>query len=198
MENFTQEQIDSMIAEKVNEARKGLFTQEDLEKRVTSEVDRRVESGIQKGLETQRQKWEREFAEKAKLSAEELAKKELDEKIKGLSNKEVEINRKANLIEAKDMLSEAHIPKSQYDKIITMLVTDDAEQTKSNVQNFISMFSETKTEIETKIKSEFSSIKPPKQGEDKPLTKEAFLKMSYSEKLKLKQSNIELYNSFIK
>lgn len=198
MAELSQEQLDMLIAEKVAEAKKGLFTPEDLERKVTSEVDRRVETGIQKGLETQRKKWEDEFKTKAQLSAEEIAKKELDEKLSGLSQREKDINKKANLIDAKDLLSEAQVPKSQYDKIIGMLVTDDAETTMANVQNFISMFNETKTEIETKIKSEFSSIPKPKQGDDKTLTKEGFLKLPYGEKLKLKQSNPDLYNSFLK
>lgn len=198
MAELSQEQLDMLIAEKVAEAKKGLFTPEDLERKVTSEVDRRVETGIQKGLETQRKKWEDEFKTKAQLSAEEIAKKELDEKLSGLSQREKDINKKANLIDAKDLLSDAQVPKSQYDKIIGMLVTDDAETTMANVQNFISMFNETKTEIETKIKSEFSSIPKPKQGDDKTLTKEGFLKLPYGEKLKLKQSNPDLYNSFLK
>lgn len=45
--------------------------------RVTSETDRRVESGIQKGLETSKLKWETEYSERAKLSADELAKKNM-------------------------------------------------------------------------------------------------------------------------
>lgn len=195
MPEFTQEQIDQMIAE----AKKGLFTEEDLTKRVTSEVDRRVETGIQKGLETQKKKWEQELAEKAKMSAEELAKKELEDKFKTVEQKEVEIRRKANLIDAKDLLSEAQIPKSHYDKFIGVLVSDDADMTKANIQNFIDMFNSTKVEIETKVKSEYGKIPQPKQGNgDTPITKDTFNKMPYSEKLKLKQSNPELYRELIK
>ena len=192
---YTQEQVDQMIAE----AKKGLFTQEELEKRVTSEVDRRVESGIQKGLETQKKKWEQEFAERAKLSAEELAKKDLEEKLKSIAEREREISRKANQLEAKSMLSEADIPKSHYENFIGMLVTDDAEATKSNVQNFINMFNATKNDIETKVKSEYANVKKPKTGNGNgTITKEEFNKMGYADKLKFKQENPELYKEFIK
>jgi len=113
---LTQEQIDAMILEKVAEAKKGLFTEEDLQRKVTSEVDRRVESGIQKGLETQKEKWERELKEKAQMSAEELAKKEYEEKMQTVTAKEREVMRKANLLEAKSMLADADVPKSHYEK----------------------------------------------------------------------------------
>lgn len=199
MADYTQEQLDLIIAEKVAEANKGLFTEEELQKRVTSETDRRVETGIQKGLETQKQKWERELSEKANLSAEQLAQKNFEEKLKEVSNKELEINKRANKLEAKSMLSDAQIPKAQCDKIIGMLVSDDTETTKVNVQNFIDMFNETKVDIETKVKSEFTKIPSPRVaiGND-VITKDDFIKMTYSDKLKLKTSNPDLYKEFIK
>lgn len=199
MAELTQEQIDKLVEDKIAEARKGLYTEEDLTKKVTAEVDRRVETGIQKGLETQKQKWEREFAERAKLTAEELASKDFSEKMKTVSEKELEVRRRANKIEAREMLSEASIPKAQYDNFMNMLVSDDEEITKTNVTNFITMFNNTKTEIETKVKSEISKIPPPNTGNgDKGVTKDDFIKMGYAEKMKLKAENPTLYKEFIK
>ena len=199
MPELTQEQIDQMIAEKVAEARAGLFTEDELSKRVTSEVDRRVESGIQKGLETQRKKWEQDFSERAKLTAEELAKKDFEEKMQGLSQKEKEIQRKANLTEAKDLLADAQIPKSHYDKFIGILVSDDPESTKANIQNFIDVFNTTKTEIENKVKAEYSKIPQPSAGPgDEPVTQAKFNAMSYSQKLEFKAKHPDLYKEFIK
>ena len=197
--NLTQEQLDAMIAERVAEAKKGLFTEDELTKRVTSEVDRRVESGIQKGLETQKAKWESEFAERAKMSAEELAKKEFEDKIKGLTEKERAIQKKENLISAKDMLATASVPKAQYEKIIGMLVSDDPEATQANVQGFIDMFNATKSEIETTLKAELTKIKPPNVGDgEEAMTKEKFMKMGYADKLKLKATNPELFAQYMK
>lgn len=196
--DYTQEQLDALIAEKVAEAKKGLFTEEDLTKKVTAEVDRRVETGIQKGLETQKQKWEREQAERLKLSAEELAKKEFEEKLKEVSSKEKEIQRKANLLEAKNMLAEADIPKSKYEKVISVLVSDDETATKENVTSFITMFTETKQDLEAKLKEQMSNIKPPNTGTSGTLTKDDFKKMGYAERLKLKTENPELYKEFTK
>ena len=75
------------MLKRVADATKGLFTEDDLNKRVISEVDRRVESGIQKGLETQKQKWEREYKEVAMLSAEDVAKRQYEEQLKTLTQK---------------------------------------------------------------------------------------------------------------
>lgn len=191
---YTQEQVDQMIAE----AKLGLFTEEDLQKKITSEVDRRVESGIQKGLETKKQKWEREYSERAKLTAEELAQKQLEEKMQELSGKEKEISKKANQIEARNILSEANIPKAHYEKFIDLLVNDDAETTTSNVQNFVDVFNSTKDDITNQIKSEFSNVPKPKTGANGTLTKDDFDKMGYGEKIKFKTENPDLYKEFMK
>lgn len=196
---YTQEQLDALINEKIGEATKGLFTEDELTRRVTSEVDRRVESGIQKGLETHKAKWEEEFSKKAKMTAEELAKAELDAKLGDLSKRESEIALRANKAEAKDMLSDAGIPKAQYEKFLGVLVNSDAESTKVNVENFITMFTETKTEIETKVKTELTIVPPPKKGTGTDgITKEQFVKMPYGEKVKFKSEHPELYKEYMK
>ena len=92
---YTQEQIDKIINDAQLEAKKGLFTEEDLTRRVTSEVDRRVETGIQKGLDTHKTKWEEEFTKQANMTAEELAKQKLDEQMKLITTKELEIKKKS-------------------------------------------------------------------------------------------------------
>jgi len=196
---LTQEQIDKLVADKIAEATKGLLTEEEVTRRVTAEADRRVESGIQKGLETKKQIWEREYAERLQLSAEELAQKEYSEKLQSVTAKEKEIQKKANKLEAKDMLSEASIPKAQYEKLLGMLVSDDDATTKANVQGFIDMYNSTKVELETSIKSQFANIPPPHTGgKDDVVTQDSFRKMGYADKLAFKQANPELYKQYIK
>jgi hypothetical protein len=192
---YTQEQIDQMLAD----AKKGLFTEDDLTKRVTAEVDRRVETGIQKGIETQRSKWEEEYSKKAQMTAEELAKKELEELSKGISEKERDIKKRSNLLDAKDMLSSANIPKAHYEKFVNMLVSDDDETTKGNVTNFIEMFNKTKNELETELKTQMSNVPPPQTGNsDVPVTKEIFDKMTYSKKMDFKKDNPTKFEEFTK
>lgn len=195
---FTPEQqthIDKLIAERT----KGLFGEDEITRRVTAEVDRRVESGIQKGLETQKSKWEKEFTEKAQLTAEELAEKQLKEQMSKLTAREQEISKRANLIDAKDLLVNADIPKNHYDKFIGLLVTDSSETTVENVNNFINTFKETKVELESELKKQYANVTPPTGGNGGTgVTKEDFNKMSYLDKMKLKETNLELYQSLIK
>ena len=194
---FTAEQqahIDSLIAQKTT----GLLTEDEVTRRVTSEVDRRVESGIQKGLETQREKWEREFTDKAKLTAEELAQKELAEQMAKLDGDKKVIAKRANTLDARELLAGASIPKPHYEKFIDLLVSDDEDVTKTNVQNFIDTFIETKTSIEADIKSKYTDVPlPNKGGGDKPVTQEDFDKMGYMEKIKFRESNPDQYKKFM-
>ena len=191
---YTQEQIDTMLAE----AKKGLLTEEELTRRVTSEVDRRVETGIQKGIDTNKTKWEEEFLRKQTMTAEEIAAKTVKDAQDILSAKEKEINRKANLTDARELLATAGVPKAQYDKVVNILISEDSEATKVNVQNFIDTFSAMKTEIETQIKSDISKIPPPNQNINKPTTKTDFDKLGFADKVAFKQTHPDLYKEFIK
>lgn len=195
---FTAEQqayIDNLIVEKTT----GLFTEDELNRRVTSEVDRRVESGIQKGLETHKAKWEKEFQAKAQLTAEELAQQEFENKVGELNAREQELARRANTLNAKDLLSNVGIPKRHYDKFIDLLVSDDEDSTISNVQNFIDTFNQTKTELESEIQKKYVNIPQPEMGEgESTLTKEEFNKLSYMEKIKVKETNPELYKNLMR
>lgn len=199
MSEFTKEQVDKMIADAIAEKTKGLFTEDDLNKRVTSEVDRRVETGIQKGLETQRKKWEEEFSRKAQMTAEEIAQKEIEERSKELSAKEREIKRKANSLEARELLANAGVPKEHYQDLLNPLISDDDVATKTNVESFIKTYSQTKSELEAKIRAELQNVPAPQVGNgEKVIDKTAFDKMGYSEKLAFKQSNPDRYAQFMK
>lgn len=198
MAEYNEEQLNALVAEKLAEARKGFFTEEDLNKKVTAEVDRRVQSGIEKGIETQKEKWEREYAERAKMTAEELARKEFEEKLNELSTKEKELYRKSNYINALDKLAGAGIPKNAYEPMLGALVSDDNEVTTANIDTFINVFKNTSTEIETKVKTEFGKIPPPKTGgSNTVITKDDFNKMGYADKVKFKQDNPDIYKKFI-
>lgn len=195
---YTQEQLDALVSDAVNKATQGLLTEDDFNRKVTQEVDRRVETGIQKGLETQKKKWETEFSQKAKMTAEELANQELSGKMSEIEARERELSKRANMLNAKDLLTGASIPTDQYSKFIDVLVNDDEEVTKSNVTNFIDMFNTTKESIANTIRSEYTNVTPPGQGGAKALDKDSFKKMSYGERLELKKSDPDTYNSLIK
>lgn len=196
---YTQEQIDKMLADAKAEATKGLFTEDDLTKRVTSEVDRRVETGIQKGLETQKSKWLEDYKAKANLTAEELAKQQVEALQQELSSKSREITLRGNRLDAKELLSGAGIPQDKFDKILEMAVSEDNDVTKQNITEFIDLFDKTKVELENKIKADLSHIKGPQTGnKDDVMTDEKFRKLPYAEKVKFKNDSPEQYKQFMK
>lgn len=185
------------------------YTDEIVNDLIQKEADRRVNQALENkkkefaetlesALKEERRKVELEISEKAKLSADELAQKELEDKILNLQEREKELAKRTNNLTAKEMLSGAGIPKDKYEKLLGVLVTEDENLTKENVNGFISVFNETKSEIENNIKLQLSKIPSPtvptgEQG----VTKDGFNKMGYAEKLKLKSENPELFKQFM-
>ncbi len=196
---FTDEQqkvVDAMVIK----AKEGLFTQSDLDKKVTAEVDRRVESGIKKGIETAKSKWESEFKAKAEMTAEERIKSELDEKMKSIADREIDLSRKSNTLDAKNMFTEAGFNHADYSLFVENLVTDDPIKTKENIGEFIVNLNKTKAEIEDKLKKEMSIINKPQVGvnDNNEMTKEQFKKLGYEARLKLRNENKSLYDKLQK
>ena len=199
--DYTQEQLDKLVQDGIANATKDLMTKDDMMKEVSKETDRRVESGISKGLETQREKWRKEFEAKAKLTADELAKAEFDELRQSLDLRENELSLKGNLLEAKSKLNEAGIPSSYYEKLIGNVVNSDSEATVTNVSNLIDVYNITKSEIEANIKAELSKVPPADNNGGNgggTVDKKGFMAMSYADKLAYKQSNPDEYNKLMK
>jgi len=184
------------------------YTQEQFDAILQKEADKRVTDALgtaktkweeQKKLdmESERTNLKTELEANAKLSAEELAKKEFEDKMGELTQKEISIKRKENLLQAYDEFSKAEIPKSHYEKLVGMMVSEDENATLTNVKNFIETFNVTKTDIETKIKTEMSKINSPDKGGNESTTKAEFDKMRYSEKVKFKTEHPDAYKGFM-
>ena len=119
--------------------------------------------------------------------------------MKEISTREGELALKANTLEAKSMLANAEIPKEHYEKFVGILVNGDEEQSKLNVENFINTFNETKAEMEKSIKEQYSKVPSPK-GNPSGVGisgREEFNKLSFEEKMKVKEENPELFKKFI-
>ena len=127
-----------------------------------------------------------------------MAEKQLENKMKELRERELEVALKGNMFEAKSMLAEANIPKEHYERFVGILVNEDAEASKANVTNFINTFNETKASMEASIKEQLSLIPSPTGGSGgSAVTKEDFIKMTYEQKLKLKTENPDVYKKLI-
>jgi len=194
---YTQEQIDAMKAEAIKSATEGLMSKADADKI----ADQRVESGIKKGLETFKSKWEQDAQEKANLTAQEIADKRLAEKIKELETREHDANVRDNSLTAKSKLNQAGVPESYYSKLLGNLVNADSDVTGSNVDNLIDIYTSTKSQIEADIKAKLSKVPPAEGGNDAhagEMTKEKFSKLDYKGMMKLKTEKPDVYKQMMK
>lgn len=149
----------------------------------------RVENNkLKKQLEAfEEEKRERDFA---KMSKEQRAKAELDEE-----REKFEADRKAFIQEKQQAqiaadLSEKGLPKS-FAKVLALLDSD--EDVLSLIDEAVKEQSEL---IDSKTKALLAGT-PPKVSRntgEAPVTKEAFNKMSYAQKMDLYQTDKELYN----
>ena len=143
------------------------LTKEELEKKLQSESDRRVNEA----LKTAKAKWQSEYNEKIKTErreAERLAKlseeerqRELDEKYKKeLSMREKELLRKEMKLEAVNILAEKKLPV----KFSDILIGDTAEETQDRIKNFEMSFRE---EVETEVNRRLKGSIPKSGTSDK-------------------------------
>jgi hypothetical protein len=122
---------------------------------------------------------------------------ELAEALK--SNKE--LARTVNRLQAKEILREANISNEKIDELLEQIVVEDTDKTLQLAQSFASVLKkeidDTKKSTEEKLlkNTPKPNVKTPEEG-DKSITKEDFLKMTYSEKKELFKTNKDLYDKF--
>ena len=133
----TEETVDDKQTEEKEETK--TYTQEELDKLLQSETDRRVTEA----LKTSRAKWEKEYKEKlekekkeaerlSKLSADEREKELLKQKEEELAEKEKAIRLKELHLDTIEILSEENLPVG----FAEFLIKDDAETTNDNIKEF--------------------------------------------------------------
>ena len=122
-----------------------------------------------------------------------------DEKLQKALEEAQEATRKANIrenkMEAKDILSDIIEDKKELADIIESITTDNLENTKEVAQKLAETMKKQKEATEAKVRQELINNTPKPNGgeQDKPMTKEAFVKLSYNEQVKYKTENPEGY-----
>ena len=158
-----------------------------------AEFDRRVQQGITTAVANAREKWEALMDDKLS-EAEKLAKMTKDEKAqymqkkheKELSDREAAVTRRELMAEAKNTLTEKQLPLELAD----VLDYADAEACKKSIGVIETAF---KKAVEAGVQERLKGGKPPRKADSSAVTKEEYRKMGYSERLKLKNENPELY-----
>lgn len=170
------------------------YTQEEFEKRLQQESDRRVTSA----LKTAREKWQREYEEKlerekseaeelAKLSATERERKKLEKERKQLESDRAAFDRdRLELQVVKELANEGL--DARFSKF---LMGADAETSNANIQAFKEVFA---SAVESAVKERIGG-RPPQastahETEENPFAKETFNLTRQAELLK---TNPELY-----
>jgi len=191
---FTKEELTEAIDNAVQKATKGMYSEEDFQQKLQSEVDRRVQSGIEKGVNTQLEKWKQE----QELTAEELAQKKIEERQSELDNISKKLSQKENRLKAINQFSEAGIGKDDYDGMLDLLIDSDPEVTSTKVSTYIDKITSAKSRLEQSLKEKYSKVPSPTSNSgEEGLTKDKFNKMSYSEKIELKNNQPDVYKTFV-
>lgn len=168
---------------------KGADPKNDSEKKYTDEDVNRI-------IDRKFAEWEKKQS-KAKSEAEKLAGMNADEKEKyenqKLREQVEELLRKDALGKmatvARGMLGEKNISVS--DDLIEMLISDDAEKTKSSVDSFINAF---QAAVERAVKDALKGNPPKKTSEPASITKEQIMKVKDPlERQKLIAEHMDLF-----
>lgn len=160
------------------------YTQEEVEKLLQKETDKRVTEALKK----QKSKFD-EAQKLAAMSAEEKVDYEYKQKLAELEAREKAVSHKEMLMELGKQLSAKQLPQGAAE----FLVAADAEQTNKNIAAFEKMFKEA---IESEIKKRLGNTTPTVGTTDnKVLTKEQFRKMNVQQQAALYRDNPELYKA---
>ena len=187
MENNTNTGAEVTATENVNVNEEvKTYTQEEVDKLLQQEADRRVTSALKK----QAEKFEREKAESEKLrDMDEQQRKEYEyeKKVKELENKEREFNLMQNKLEASKIMGEHGLPVSFVDYI----VAEDAETMMANITNFETQW---KAAVADAVSARIAQPAPKGSNVSQTgLTKEAFKKMSLAQQYERYRNKPELY-----
>lgn len=159
------------------------FTQEEVDKMIQKRLSRERKD-IEAKIEAER----REAEELAKLSEAEKQKKLFEKQVAEFEATKKAFEQEKLLNETSKQLASKNLPI----EFAEMLKAEDAESTFENIKIFEAKFNEA---VEKLVNERLKGKTPKAQtGAVDGVTKEAFNKMSYKERLELFNSDPELYN----
>lgn len=159
------------------------------------ERERGKASGLQSKLDEASAKLDEfEKARQAQLSGEER----LEEAMKAVAAQQRDLSIKSNRIDAKSILKAVGLDDESVEAQLDIIVTEDSEDTAARAKALASLV--TTQRDAAKAETEQAMLKKlgtPSggSGEQQP-TKDEFAKMTYAQKLDLKQNNPDLFASF--
>ena len=156
------------------------YTQEEVDKLLQQEGDKRVTQALKKQKEAQKL---------ANMSQEEKNEYEYNQKFSELEKREQEIAKKELVMETEKQLGEKGLPV----KAAAFIVAVDAETTKKNITSFEKMFNKA---VEAEINKRIATGSPKTgAGNNQAITAEQFKKMNLMQQAELFRTQPELYKS---
>lgn len=166
------------------------YTQEEVDKLLQSEADRRVSEALKKQAKKNEEKV-REAEKLAKMSADEKYEYELEQREKAIQAKEKELA----LAENKNVASKILADKGLSLELVDFVIAEDAETMKSNIDVLEIAF---KKSVKAEVEKRLGSPVPKKNlGNPDSITREQFNKMSLDEQSRLYQENPEIYKALV-
>ena len=125
------------------------------------------------------------------LTDEEKKQKELND----IANTKKELNIERSQLQAEKILSKVIDNQKELKSLVEGISSEDIETTRALAQNLVETITKQKEATEAKVREELINNTPKPNGgeQDKPMTKDNFLKLGYAEQVKFKQENPEGY-----
>lgn len=164
------------------------YTQEEVDALLQSEVDRRITSALKK-QEAKNQKKLEEAKKLAQMDETQRFQYELEQREAAIAEKERELALAENKAEASKILATKGISP----ELVDFIVAEDAETMMANISLLEKEF---KKSVKDEVEKRLASSAPKKGlGQNKTITRDDFMKMSFTELTELKQNNPELYRA---
>ena len=166
------------------------YTKEEVEALLQQETDRRVTAALKK-QEAKNQKKLEEAKKLAQMDETQRFQYELEQREAAIAEKERELALAENKAEASKILATKGISP----ELVDFVVAETADEMNANITLLEKEF---KKSVRAEVEKRLAGSAPKKGlGQNKTITKEDFMKMSYSELLELKEADPETYDAFV-
>lgn len=168
-----------------------LYTQEEVDKMLQSEVDRRITSALKKQAKSNEAKI-KEAQKLAQMNESEKFQYELEQREKAIAEKEKALA----LAENKNIASQILADKGLSLSLVDFVIAEDAETMNSNIRLLEKAF---KDSVKREVEKRLGSSAPKKNlPPDETITKEKAMKMGIRERQNLLNNNPELFAQLFK
>lgn len=166
------------------------YTEEEVNRLLQAEVDRRISAAMKKAQEKQAQAVA-EAQKLAKMSAQEQYEYQLQQKEKELNERAAQLAILENKTEASKILAQKGLSLD----LVDFVVAEDAETMMANIKTLEEAF---KASVKAEVEKRLNSTNPKKNlGSADTLTKADFLKMPLAQQQAFYNQNPELYQKLM-